>query len=501
MTKNSNGSTSLKITLFLLFIPCFLDAYSYIKSLDKVYKQDEFRIYYTLEGKNALPKKNRLDANKNNVPDYVENIANQLSESSRLFIDTLGFVHPLKQPRFKGKAEFIDIHLIPIKVNGAAGDTVYKKNGSLVMKLSIDLIPTTLTPVHEFFHLIQYGYSMFNNRWSMEGQARWAEYAFRKGSGRYKELPSSIKELEKLTKMIYESSYFWERAAFLSDKECRFEHKKKYKNIFKGEFWIEDEKLCGYRMIKNILENYQKYDKDVERLYGFASYMWNEKDQKSSNNDLYIFLSVRDALNDLPNRNKEITDFIEAVDNYKEMLKNEFKKNDLTKNLMIHTYENIKKKLRFNNIREEKPLHFKGNIFPTKYLYAERVKQVIRKEVYKDKIFYIGAYKEKNAQITPFGIYESSNKNDFKTKEIKLNSNYKPWDIKIYDKYIYILVQDDYALFSRYLILRSPLNDLADFEQVIQFRTKERAVSFDMTRNNDIYLLTDDNKILSIKKD
>ncbi|MGE4418333.1 MAG: hypothetical protein AB7D38_00720 [Sulfurimonas sp.] len=324
MTKKSGTQMRFKILFLLLFTPCFLSAFSYINTLDKVYKQNEFRIYYTLEGKNALPKKNQTDLNQNSVPDYVENIANQLSESSKLFIETFGFVHPLQQPRFKDKAKFIDIHLIPIKVNGAAGDVVYEKNESLVMKLSLTLIPSTLTPVHEFFHLIQYGYSMFNNRWQMEGQARWAEYAFRKGTGKHKKLPSCIQEIKELTKTIYESSYFWERIAFLSDKSgCSFNHKREYKNIFTDKFWVEDEKLCGVDIIKNILENYQRYDKEVAKLYGFTQYGWSEKEQKSPNNDLYILLSIRDALKSLQNKNTEIIDFINAINRYKSITQKE----------------------------------------------------------------------------------------------------------------------------------------------------------------------------------
>lgn len=312
------------IFFILFFLPIYSYASSYLSTLDKIYKQDEFRIYYTLDGDNALPKKNQIDSNNNKIPDYVENIANQLSEASKLLIDNFKFIHPLAQPRFKGKAHFIDIHLIPIKVNGAAGDVVDEKNSSLVIKFSLDLVPYTLTPLHEFFHLIQYGYSMFNNRWSMEGQARWVEYAFRKGTGKHKKLPSTIQEINELTKTIYESSYFWERIAFLSDKsDCSFNHEKEYKNIFTDKYWIEDEKLCGIDIIKNILENYQKYDKEVAKLYGFTQYGWSEKEQKSPNNDLYILLAIRDTLNNIQNKNTEIIDFINVINRYKSLIEKE----------------------------------------------------------------------------------------------------------------------------------------------------------------------------------
>ena len=308
----------MKFFLFFFLFLVSLSASDYLKTLTHVYKQDEFRIYYTLKGNNSLPPKNQLDVNHNGTPDYVENIANQLSEVSKLFIGNFGFIHPLNQPRFKNKANFIDIHLIPLKVNGAARDEIDIKNKSLVIKLSVNLIPTTLTPMHEFFHLIQYGYSMFNNRWSMEGQARWAENAFRKGTGKQKKLPSSIQEMKELTNTIYEASYFWERIAYLSSNtNSTFSYKRQYKNIFTKKYWIQDKTLYGYNIIQNILKNYQIYDKEVEIVYNFPHYKWTEKQQKSFNNNLYIFLSIQKALINLANKNKEISDFIDLINQYK----------------------------------------------------------------------------------------------------------------------------------------------------------------------------------------
>ena len=36
-----------------------------------------------------------------------------------------------------------------------------------------------VTPAHELFHLYQYGYAVFKQRWYLEGMARWMENAFR----------------------------------------------------------------------------------------------------------------------------------------------------------------------------------------------------------------------------------------------------------------------------------------------------------------------------------
>jgi len=304
--------------LFFILIPLSLLArYDYMSTLDKVYTQDEFRIYYTLQGDNALPLKNQSDLNKNSIPDYIENIANQLSQASWLLTKDFHFTHPLQQERFKHKAKFVDIHIIPIKVNGAASDVVDEEREAIVMKLSVNLVSYTLTPLHEFFHLIQYGYSMFNNRWSMEGQARWVEYSFRKGIGKNKVLPKTIQELDALTATIYEADIFWNRLAFLSNKnKSTFYPTKLYKYEHSNKSFIKDDSLYGVDMIRSILQEYSKYEKIVAKRYSYKNFDWTEKQQKSIQNNPYIFLAIQDALGRLNSKDNEIRDFIKLIDFY-----------------------------------------------------------------------------------------------------------------------------------------------------------------------------------------
>jgi len=35
------------------------------------------------------------------------------------------------------------------------------------------------TPAHELFHLYQYGYALFKQRWYLEGMAKWMETVFK----------------------------------------------------------------------------------------------------------------------------------------------------------------------------------------------------------------------------------------------------------------------------------------------------------------------------------
>ena len=290
---------------------------SYKNSLDQRYDAGEFRIYFTLKGANKISLKNQQDRNGNKIPDYVENIARQLRQATTLFINQFGFIHPLQQPRYKKNTDFIDIHIIPLKSNGVASDIVDRKNRALVIKLSTHLVENTLTPVHEFFHLIQYGYTMFNNRWSLEGQSRWAEYAFRKGVGVRKKLPVNNKEIEVLLNKSHEASSFWNQLAYLADKDGgEFNLPTSVTYINSDLPLVQDNKLYGVQLVKRVLENYQGFDKKVAEHYRLSRYGWTEKEQKSVNNNLFMLQAIQQSLNELKINSVEVDQFIKAVEKY-----------------------------------------------------------------------------------------------------------------------------------------------------------------------------------------
>ncbi len=445
----------MKKFLFLLF-PFYLYSFSYIDSLDKIYIKDEFRVFYTLNGKNALPKNNQVDKNNNQIPDYVENITNQLSKVSKLLVDKYGFIHPLKQERFKG-AKYIDIHLINLKVNGAAGDVVYKKQKALVIKLSINLIPNTLTPLHEFFHLVQYGYSMFNNRWSMEGQARWFEFLLKEGVGDFsKKLPKNLDELNILLNSIYEAKYFWNRLAYLVEPD-------KTKNIYAAF------------LIKEILEQYKIYSKKASEYYFYKPYTWTEKQQKSFNNNRFILLAIKQVLTKY-SKIEEINSFNSLVDKYISMLELENSKNDYTK--YIKVLSNTKKEFEkdnykieyLNNLLKDKTIK-QYEIFPSKSIYHNKKKVIFRSVKYKDGFIYLAGYKLKN-EVEPFGIYYGTIiENRLKAKEIVFNDNYKPLDISIFEDEVIVMLEDKTKEYKKIKLFL--LNKNLDIEKLLfQFDTK-----------------------------
>ncbi|MBF0469883.1 MAG: hypothetical protein HQL48_00760 [Gammaproteobacteria bacterium] len=251
---------------------------------------------YSTHGRLALPQHHQLDRDDSGIPDYVEEIAGQLVLVSQIFTDQLGFIHPLQQPRFRHHARTIDIHFIPLRVNGAASDVVDRENHALVMKLSVDLIDKTLTPLHEFFHLIQYGYTMFNNRWSMEGQGRWAEYLLKEGSGPEAPLPTSQKQLDALLNSIYGAESFWNRLATVAGDGVEIVSLGQYRHLSPPWLNLEEISLQGVGVMRRVLEQYQKQDQLLSQHYCRGRYSWTERQQKAFSNNSLLLRAIIDSL-------------------------------------------------------------------------------------------------------------------------------------------------------------------------------------------------------------
>ncbi|NUF24698.1 hypothetical protein HUN23_18250, partial [Acinetobacter oleivorans] len=190
----------------------------------KYYKSAKVRVIYSL---NEIE---QTDINKNNIPDYIENIAIQANATIDA-LDYLGFVNPLNSPRYKSQVNYIDIHVVSISYNGIAYDKPYlasfdgiKKDKALLIKLNnrLENFPGNYWTVvaHEIFHLYQYGYSPLKPSWYLEGMANWSERLLRKDDidrkGRIL-LPTSTSSLQN---NIYQIPYnkLWYRLAFLSNK-------------------------------------------------------------------------------------------------------------------------------------------------------------------------------------------------------------------------------------------------------------------------------------------
>ncbi|XPV68930.1 MAG: hypothetical protein ACNI25_16745 [Halarcobacter sp.] len=289
------------------------------ENLDKVYILGDFRVFYTLKGKDALPRKNRVDLNKNSIPDYVENIAQRLNVTKELYTKILGFQDPLKSKRYRG-VKYIDIHILNSK-HSSSGDAVVtfnykildKEDEVISMKIRNNLDKDTLTPSHEYFHLLQNSYSMFKNRWYTEGTARWSERVFKKGTGKRGILPQNSRSLDVLLDMTYDAKGFWRKLAYLCDtNNGSFVNSLNLKtDVPNYPNLIEDRRIYGYEFIRVFLENLDKQDNIVSKKRGYGEFDWSEKNQKyNEDNNKYILKAVVDTINTVcPKTNQEINNF------------------------------------------------------------------------------------------------------------------------------------------------------------------------------------------------
>ncbi|RXK10011.1 hypothetical protein CRV05_06425 [Halarcobacter bivalviorum] len=461
-----------------LIVLVFLPFYFLFAKNENVYIKEEFRIYYTLTGKNALPLKNQEDKNNNQVPDYVESIYEKLRFASDLINKKLHFKSPLTQKRFHG-AKYIDIYLINLKARGAASDILNKKNKSISIKLSTDLIPNTLTPLHEFFHLVHYGYTYFNNRWVMEGHARWIEKIAKNEKGNYKrKLPQSIVELEILLNSTYSSKYFWNRLAYL------------YDNSF------ENTQLFFLK----VLEKLALYDNKAEEFYFYPKQRWTEKQQKSFNNNIFILNAIKETILALRMNEKEALDFVTLIDKYLNYMEYENNKKNLTKELRRIDFIKFSKSydedfiFKINKIIKEKQIK-ESKIFPSKSLYYNKKKTITKAVMYKNGYLYIGEYIKENS----FGVY-FTNKNISTFEELSLNDNYIPIDFFIENDYIYLMVKDKTSSYERIKVLRTKNKFYWDL--VFQFDNNEKNLNKFFYEKSTFYFINNADKLLyTIKKE
>lgn len=299
------------------------------EGLDSVYTVNEFRIFYDKNGTHQLPAKYQIDHNNNNIPDYVEDIGRQLVSASYVFCDILGFVHPLQSKRYKTQnVQFIDVHILASKTGGGAGDGVRKlkynsldnDHKALSIALSNNLKSHSLTPMHEMFHLIQNGYTMFKTRWLTEGTSRWAESIFREGTGSTQRLPQSVQALDdSVLSQTYKTSYFWRRLAYLCDnEESSFKTPGSFTNEYiDGEKIIEDNTINGVNFLLTLLENLEIEDKKRSLYDKHDPFNWKEKEQKSSKNTPFILCALKQTIfQECENLTPELAGLLSVIDEY-----------------------------------------------------------------------------------------------------------------------------------------------------------------------------------------
>ncbi|GAA5010865.1 hypothetical protein GCM10023206_18830 [Acinetobacter puyangensis] len=298
-----------------------------LDNLNVVYLNNKIRVYYSNDLNNIDFIVDRVDINRNNIPDYVENIAIQANATLDV-LNHLGFINPLESQRYKGVAQFIDIHLISVKGNGVAyempamwGNKKSKQDKIallVVIRNNIENFPgdywTTVT--HELFHLYQYGYSQFKGGWYLEGMANWAERSLRAGAvGRNynQKLPQTQAELEKIYNTPY--NHLWHRLAVLSDKTdgtMKLPQSLLSQTYVDGSKVFKDDKLRGYKFMRRILENLTIASNEISIQNNRDPYYWAEKDQRSALNRPIILRVIQQTMHEFGmNKTSEEKNFLQ----------------------------------------------------------------------------------------------------------------------------------------------------------------------------------------------
>jgi len=192
------------------------EAYSHpILKHEQVYDSENFRIHYTLKGKDKVE---ASDDNNNGTPDYVEDVA-QFAEEVKAKQLELGWAHPPKDGNWGGN-DLYDIYLLAETegggfVDSGAEETIVGDNPftpdvkektaafsymaigpryeETSLKKSRDFLKVLLA--HEYHHAIQFGYDAHEpTDWLWEGGASWMEERL------YDGLDSSHETLESVFK-------------------------------------------------------------------------------------------------------------------------------------------------------------------------------------------------------------------------------------------------------------------------------------------------------------
>jgi|TARA_Y100000031_G_scaffold45554_2_gene52066 hypothetical protein len=171
--------------------------------LDQFYDSGNFRIHYTISGSQHTVK--NVDSNANNVPDYIDKMAEIFTHVSKAIHETQGYLNPpgdgfysagtdnggsnhydvyvrnlssryygYTQPEFyaQGKGDNERSKSI-VEINAFTSYMVIRNNFSNFPMNEEDAIKVTAT--HEVYHAIQFGYDGWEMPWLLEASAVWME--------------------------------------------------------------------------------------------------------------------------------------------------------------------------------------------------------------------------------------------------------------------------------------------------------------------------------------
>ncbi len=274
----------------------------------RLHQSGKIRVFYCTEGQHAVAP---ADVNSNGIPDQVEDVLTQTLAAQMMFVEVLSFPDPFSTERFN-TASFLDIHLRHkevLKKNGVAYDEMqsFKRprdpEGTLSLCFSVATCvhpSRELTPVHEFFHIIQNSMTFFKNRWYTEGTARWSERALGMGGLGPARIagagPMSDDRTAQIFTMAYESAeLFWNPLLKRMDGSGALPDSPSMERLMAmtyadGTKVLKDRQLKGWKFVRDVLMALGEADDLAFSELGYDR--WSEENQKSPRNDAYILRTV-----------------------------------------------------------------------------------------------------------------------------------------------------------------------------------------------------------------
>jgi len=263
------------------------------------YRHDGFLIQYSLEGEHAL--KNPGDT-LGDIPAIIRDIALQLAVMRDILIQS-GFRDPLESRRYGTQgATHILVRVRNLgRLTGRAFDEVMRlPTGECVLIIDINSAYRSgnLTPAHEYFHLVQYGYTMFKRPWCLEGMARWAEDILGVRRIRSEALPETAAELEALFKRSYQAAPVWYALTEYCDESARYASVPDHVSpvaYSTGKPVVADSAVPGAAFIRRTLEAFDARDDRVSEREGLPAHHWPEKFQRDPSHDLEMWSTLADV--------------------------------------------------------------------------------------------------------------------------------------------------------------------------------------------------------------
>ena len=257
--------------------------------LDQIYDSDHFRIFYTLEGSDAVE----------NL-DYVVTMSQIFEQVYSFFTDTLGYDPPPPDPESNHNLYEIYVENLPTYYFGIT----YTTNANITAPACVSYIRMRnnysgsqfsdhtelenikVTAVHEFFHSIQFGYNCYERLWFMEATAVWSEDELYNGiNDLYRYLPSWFSNPDK--PIDHESNHMYGTFIY---------------------FQYIDEHLGGPETIKTCWENSNNMASQVQDI-SFNAIDAALLEQNSSFEDTYVRMRIA---NRILSQNAGIYSYVEA---------------------------------------------------------------------------------------------------------------------------------------------------------------------------------------------